>query len=384
MKLHPASRSLAIAVLSLAFAALCLSSLSAEGLEFVVNGLRLNTAIVPGVPLPLGLDAEIRVPIAKTGLFFTFRAAGGYEDRLILRNDATGEPIAKPATPGIDHWFYFPNVEADAGLAYRFTDRQADGKGARTEVFAAGRFRYENNMNELETALFHDANGLVAGSAIAGIGADSTYTDAARMKSGYSGELSVEYAPTFLAFAGGTDFVRVNIKTKGYLPLVSLGPTDPRGKTSVYAAWMATADWVVGNQIPLYALTTFGGRALREGLGKSVRGYQLWGYESPFKAAMSAEVRAVLPALFGVPSFRPMAYLFGDCGLYSGLDRAGSFKDKSGFILSAGAGANLGLFDFAFLGVRAGYKFPMKDDLYAVYFADGRKFFWDFTFLLHF
>jgi hypothetical protein len=383
VKLHPASRSLAIAVLSLAFAAFCILSPAAEGLEFVVNGLRLNTAIVPGVPLPLGIDAEIHVPIAKTGLFFTFRAAGGYEDRLILRDAATGEPLAKPAAPENAHWFYFPNVEADAGLAYRFTDRQADGKGTRTEIFAQGRFRYENNMNSLDNKIFPDANGLIAVSGIAGIGADSTYTDAARMKSGYSGELSVEYAPSVLAFTSGTDFVRVNIKTKGYLPLVSLGAGDARKKISVYAAWMATADWVAGNRIPLYALTTFGGRSLRDGLGKSVRGYQLWGYESPMKGAMSAEIRAVLPALFGVPSFRPMAYLFGDCGMYSGLDRAGSFKDKNGLILSTGAGANLGLFDFAFLGVRAGYKFPMKDDLYAVYYGD-RKFFWDFTFLLHF
>ncbi len=382
MKRQSGYRSFAMLVLSLSLLAPAI--VAADGVEFVVNGLKLNSAIIPGIPLPLGVDATVNIPLTGTGLFFTFRGAAGYEDRLILRDAVTGAPIAKPASPDNIHWFMYPNVEADAGLSLRFTDREPDGSGVRTEIFTLGRMRYENSQNSLGTTTFPDANGLVAGSVIAGIGADSTFTDAARMKSGYSGELSVEYAPTLLAFAGGTDFVRANIKTKGYLPLVSLTKADERRNVSVYAAWMATADYAMGNKIPLYVLTTFGGRLLRDGIGKSVRGYQNWGYESPLKAAMSAEIRAVGPALFGVPSIRPMVYAFGDCGMYTRLDRAGALSDKSGLVFSTGAGANIGFFDFAYFGVRAGYKIPMADPLYLTYFSDGRKFFWDVTFLLYF
>lgn len=381
--LKQASRSFIFAIFALALLTASASAAFAEGTEFAVNGIRLNSAIVAGIPLPVGIDAEVHVPLTKTGLFFTFRAAGGYEDRLILRDAASGLPVAKPSIPENAHWFMFPNVEADAGLSLRFTDRESDGRGARTELFAEGRFRYEDNRSSLGTAVFPDANGLAAGSVIAGIGADSTFTDAARMKSGYSGELSVEYAPAFAAISGGTDFIRANIKTKGYQPLVSLAKADTRKNISVYAAWMATADYAAGGKMPLYVLTTFGGRALREGIGKSVRGYRIWGYESPLKAAMSAEIRAVGPALLGLPSLRPMVYAFGDCGMYSGLDRAGSYSSASGIVFSTGAGANLDLFDFIYLGARAGYKFPINDPLYATYFGTN-KFFWDVTFLMHF
>lgn len=355
----------------------------ASGVEFSFIGVRLNGSIISGIPLPVGVDAEIRVPVAGK-LLFTFRLAGGYEDRYILR-DNTGLPVMKPAVKDGLNWFEWPNLESDAGLVYRLSDKASDGSGRRMEVFALGRFRWEGSQSSLSTDIFKDANGLVAFSAIAGLGANNVRVDETRMRSGYSGEVSLEYAPPVFAILGGTDFFRANIKTTGYQPLVSLGDASrPLARSSVYAAWMATADWVSGKNLPHYALTGFGGRELRGGIGRSVRGYQNWGYESPLKAAMSAEVRAVGPAIFGVASLRPMAYIFGDSGFFSGLYKAGTLEQQGGIVFSSGAGLNLGLLDFAYLGARAGYRFPVTDPLGSYYYDSGSRFFWDITFLLHF
>jgi hypothetical protein len=90
------------------------------------------------------------------------------------------------------------------------------------------------------------------------------------------------------------------------------------------------------------------------------------------------------PALFGLSGLRPIAYVFGDAGYFDGLYNCPAVADKNGLIFSAGVGAALGIFDFAYLGLRAGYAFPLDDPLYAYYSPGPERFFWGITFLLHF
>ncbi|MFA6366551.1 MAG: hypothetical protein WCX13_05140, partial [Candidatus Hydrogenedentales bacterium] len=148
-----------------------------------------------------------------------------------------------------------------------------------------------------------------------------------------------------------------------------------------------TGDYAGGSEIPLYVLTSFGGRAIRDGLGDSIRGYRTWGYEATTKAEASFDLRFIGPGLFGLAGLRPMAYVFGDAGYFDGLYKcpdAATGGDKDGLIFSAGAGAAINVFDFAQIGARAGYKFPVDDPLYAAYTPSGERFFWNITFLLHF
>lgn len=367
-----------------AIAACCLSlaplSAGAGGLEFALNGVRFNGALLGLVPVPVGADIELRLPIAADGLLFTLRLAGGYEDRLILRDAADGSPLPKPSSFDNVQWFNWPNIETDAGMLFRILP---GGKGPKVEFFGLARGRFESNSPALGTAYFPDAKGLLAISFLGGVGVDSVRTSPRRLKSGYAGELSFEYAPSFLALSGGTDFYRASVNLEGYLPLFSAGKSD-LDAVSVYAAGYLAGDYAGGSEIPLYVLTSFGGRLLRDGLGDSIRGYQPWGYEAATKAEASFDLRFVGPALFGVAGLRPMAYLFGDAGYFDGLYAAPSIADKNGLLFSAGVGAALDIFDFAYLGVRAGYKFPVDDPLYATYFPTGDKFFWGVTFLLHF
>jgi hypothetical protein len=371
--------------LCFAMALICLASPAfAQGAaEFELNGLRFNYVLLGFLPVPAGADLEFHFPLSG-GLLFSLRAAGGYEDRLILRDDTNGSPIAKPASFNAGSqtsWFDWPNAEIDSGLIYRLPGPTA--AGIKTEVFGLGRGRWESNSPGLSTAYFPDAQGLLAFSFIGGIGADAVVKKPSRMMSGWAGEVSFEASPSFLALSGGTDFTRFSGFLKGYLPLYSSGADDLKA-FSLYGAAYLTGDYAMGSKIPLYVLTSFGGRALRDGLGDSIRGYQGWGYEATTKAEASFDLRLVGPSLFKVAGLRPMAYLFGDAGYFAGLYDCPSIADKDGLIFSAGGGLALDILDFAYLGLRAGYKFPVDDPLYSTYFPGGERFFWGITFLLHF
>jgi hypothetical protein len=370
-------RFFAMAIVLVCLAAVPMSAV-AEEMEFTLNGVRFNGALLSGVPVPAGADIELRFPMAGEGLLFTLRLAGGYEDRLILRDDTDSSPIAKPASFDNMQWFHWPNAEVDAGILYRLL---SGGDGPKVEFFGLARGRYESNSPWLGTIPFPDAQGLMSLSFLGGVGIDAVRKSPSRSKSGYAGEFSIEYAPAALAFSGGTDFYRASANLEGYLPLFSAGASDLNA-ISIYAAGYLAGDYAGGTEIPLYVLTSFGGRLLRDGLGDSIRGYQSWGYEATTKAEASFDLRFVGPGLFGLAGLRPMAYVFGDAGYFDGL-YASPITDKNGFMASTGAGLALNIFDFAYLGLRAGYKFPMSDEVYAQYFGDER-FFWGITFLLHF
>jgi len=352
----------------------------AQGLQYSLNGVRFNYALLSGIPVPTGIDAGIRIPTKRDGLFFDVRLAGGFEDRHILRDTKTGDVITTPTFDGVQ-WFNWPNIEMDGGITIRKT---AGGSNGTTwlELFLMGRARYENNSSTLATELFTDSRGLLAFSFLGGLAGNMVSESADMAKKGGAGELAFEYAPQGLDFIGNTDFVRGTLKLTGYVPVYSSAPGRSDG-VALYAAGFLAADYASGRRIPLYVLTSFGGRQLRSGLGDSVRGYMSWGYEASTKAVASLEMRLVGPALFNVTKLRPMAYVFGDAGYYGDLYKC-TVSEKQGFLFSSGAGVALDVLDYVYVGARVGYKFPFADALYSLYYPSGDRFFWDFCFTLHF
>lgn len=385
-------------ILAAAAMALLLSSatdMAAEGLDFTFNGARFNSGIIPGLPIPLGADVQVQVALAGTSLFAQVRLAGGFETRRILRDGDDGSPLASPPSfvaGDQEQWFHWPNVQLDAGLVYRLSSLQPAvppaGKPAsppaRIELFGFLRGRYEDNSLSLSTAVFPDARGLASLSILGGAGYSSLRNTPGRALQGVSGEISAEYAPAALDFVSGTDFWRFSGRIKGFMPVLSLGSRESPF-LSLYAGGFLYGDIAGGDSIPLYVLTSFGGRRLRSGLGDSIRGYQSWGYEATTKLAANADLRLVGPALFGLAKLRPLAYLFADAGWFDGLDRLpDSFTDHDGILTSAGAGAAIDVFGFAQIGARAGFALPLDDPLAAVYDVEGPRFFWDILFDLHF
>lgn len=348
--------------------------------DFSLNGVKFNFALLPGLPVPTGLDVGARFPLGADGLGLTFRLAAGFEDRMTLRDGVTGMPIAAPDKPDGEHWFNWPNAQAAVGIS--FSPRKAALGSMGIDAFFSAIGRWEKNSAGMPISLFPDAGGLFAFSFIGGAAVDNVESAAGGSLRGYGGEVSLEYAPKAFGLLGGTDFARLSAFAEGYLPLWS-GGGEGGSAYSLYAAGYARIDAAWGGDIPLYVLSSFGGRDLRKGLGHSVRGFQDWGYEARLKGVASAELRFLGPALFGHAALRPMAYLFADAGAYAGLYES-TLPETGGFIASAGAGAALGISDVACVGLRAGFRMPVSDPLYPVYYPAGGLFFWSVSFLLHF
>ena len=371
---------------------------SPRGVEFSATGLRLNRAIAQGIPIPTGADAWFAAPLGGRGLYLTVWGGAGYTDRKVLRDPATGDP--RPSPTSFDGAFWHQGYGADlaAGPSWRIMDRGADGAGMLLELFSALRARHETSLTSNPAAVFPDMRGLTAISALGGAAVDDTHRDGRRMRSGYAAEASFEWSPGFSAMTDGsgggspTDFLRASAWAKGYAPIAATSD-DALGAWSLYAAGHLQADTAWGTRVPMYVLTSFGGRSLAGGLGSGVRGYPSWSYEALHKAVSNAELRLVGPALFGQPSIRPIFTAFADAGWYGSLDRASGaassglrWADASGILSSAGAGAAVGILDTAYLGARAGLRWAISDPLYGVYFTDGGTgaFFWDLTLLMHF
>jgi hypothetical protein len=371
-------------VLTLALV-LALGSVAAEGLAFDIKGVALNWAIVPGLPLPTGADLQFGLPVARIGeepLAVVARLRGGYDDRRILRDPLSGDVVGEPGDFDGAYRFHSPNFQWALGATEGLLPREG---GNLLEAFLFYRGRYDIDATSLSATAFLDMKGLSGTSFLGGLAYDSTAMDSRRVYTGLFAELSAEDGPAGLNASSGTDFWRVTLKAKGFLPL-SMGQAGDEKLSlfSLYLAGFASADYAGGDHVPIWVMQTFGGRDLRDSLGDCVRGYPSRSYDSTLKLVANGEVRAIGPALFGQAWLVPMGYAFLDAGYYSGFaNDTGVNAAAKGSILSAGLGFNINVVDFVNLGLYAGLKFPGGSPLYATYTTKD-AFFWDFQFLLHF
>jgi len=371
----------------------CALVLSTAGLfagdfEFLFHGVRFNFALLSPVPLPTGADVEFRYAIGRGDLGPTalcLRAAGGYEDKRIVRDPLSGNPIAAPTVMDNAYRYHSPNAQWDFGLLQSLVP---GANGNLAEAFLLYRGRFDNYVTNLPSSHFSDMNGLLGSSVIGGIAYKGVATLPRRYKEGVAGEISFEWGPAALnRGVAPTDFYRFDIKGQGYLPIYTAGDDD-LNLFSLYACAFGSVDYAAGAQIPIYVMQSFGGRELRTSLGGSVRGYPSKTYDAALKAVANFDIRAVGPALFEQAWFVPIVYGFYDAGYYSGLPLASAaYKDASGIIMSTGVGIAVDVLDFAFIGARAGILIPGSDGLFPIYLANvasGKTSFFSVEFLLHY
>jgi len=308
--------------------------------------------------------------LADTRLFL--KLGGGYENKLLLREPDTGDPLSL-AGGGVAIGYDSPNFQWEAAFIQGFSTRP-DGDNAR-EVFLFYRGRYDIHDKDLDDSVFEDANGLFGTSFLVGASYDTVVRDRHRLKKGIHAEASAEWGPGFIN--PNSDFWRVSAKVIGFLPIFDL-PTDGENLFNMYLATLASADLAGGDSVPIYVNQSFGGRDLRDSLGNCVRGYEKSSYDSLFKAVGNLELRIVGPAL-GLESILPYLYGFFDAGYYDSFYGSTSFADEAGLIMSSGGGFAIGLFDFAQIGFVGGYKL-VEDSLYGIH----EPTFVSFKFMLHF
>lgn len=358
---------------------------ASPGISFSLNGIKTNSDIIAGLPLPTGADLALEIPLGSSSTSFTLRAAAGYESRMILRNATTSVPIAEPAAIDGTNRFYWTNALAEIGLR-QYVIRDDEGAGW---FFGLVRGKYESNATNFPTTLFADAQSAQSISGIAGIAFDSTQWREINRKTGTYAELSVEYSPQFASFTSTpTDYTRANLTAETFIPLSPESRTL-RNPSSIapYLVLYGAGDYAMGSNIPQEVLTTFGGLVGTNGIGDMVRGTQPWGYESPAKAFASAELRIAGPSLFKKLIVYPVGYVFADAAGYAGLYGSpfgSDLADNSGVFASTGAGVSLSVVNFLWLGAYAGWRWPIYDPLASVYYSNPQEFFWGFTFTAHY
>jgi len=352
-----------------------------------VNSIKTNGDIIAGIPIPTGADIGLEIPLGSSLYSVTFRAAGGYESRMILRNPTTSVPIMAPSAIDNTNRFFWTNAMAEIGVR-RYLVREDDG-GKNIWLFGLARGRYEDNATSFPTTVFADAQGMQSISAMLGIAHDSTFWQEPNRKVGWYAEFSMEYSPTFANFTTAQmDFGRFNLTTEGFIPLTpEAGTLRNPSMMAPYIVLYGVGDYAVGSHIPHEILTTYGGIKGTKGLGDMVRGAQPWGYEAPIKGYASVELRFPDQSILENFALYPVGYVFGDIGAYGGLyDKpvGASFIDNSGVIASAGAGVSVSVQNYLWLGAYAGWRWPITDPLASTYYSKPSGFFWGITFAAHY
>jgi hypothetical protein len=362
---------LLFALVTLFFVAGFTSAVADDDLSIRFAGPRFFNGFIPaGADVTLdytGLD--LGTP-AATKLFF--KLGGGYEDKLLLRDTATGNPLSL-AGGGEGISYDSPNFQWEAAFIQGLSTRP-DGDNA-FEVFLFYRGRYDIYDEELDNSVFVDDRGLFGTSIMVGTSYNTVVRDRHRLKSRFYAEAGAEWGPGVIN--SESDFWRISAKLIGYLPVMDV-PTDGKNFFNMYLAVLASADLAGGDSVPIYVNQSFGGRDLRDSLGNCVRGYEKASYDSLFKAVGNIELRMLGPAL-GLESILPILYGFFDAGYYDGFYGSSDYADEAGLIMSTGGGIALGLFDFAQIGFVGGYKL-VEDSLYGL----DEPVFVSFKFMLHF
>lgn len=335
------------------FLILCIfNPLSAqENLSLSPEGIRVYWfGFVPtGVDLRLTYTSSPLLPDLDTKLMF--QLGGGYEEATVWRN-ADGSVYTDPAPLNKEINYMQPNGRLEAGIIQGLAWDRIRERNL-LEGFLIYRMRYDRNIpNEftiIDDSIFLDREGLFGNSLFAGLVFNNLDIDKKhKTKNGFYAEASAEWGPSFLFndLFGYSDFLRLNATLKGFLKIFDLDQYGEKNKLSIYLGNFFSADFALGEGIPLYVSQYFGGTKLRRGLGGSVRGFEKKAWDGTFKLVNNFEVRVNGPTLF-LPSLVPGFLVYFDAGYTA--DYFADETAKPSFLAATGVGLYLNVFDFDYV-----------------------------------
>ncbi len=363
----------------MAMAAAMAAAVAADDeLAFGVEGVRVFSGFIPsGGDVSLTYTGFRLYEPGITKLYL--EVGGGYEDMSIVRDLETGDPFVADVA---GYEYRSPNFQWELAFIQGLA-RRDDGKNL-VEAFAYYRGRYDDYLTEadgLSDAVFADIGGLFGTSVMGGLSFDSVSTSGHKQKDGLYAEATAEWGPGFLNAL--TDFWRVSAQARYFVPIYDM-ESDGGNLLNLYAGLFAGVDYADGDSVPIYVNQSFGGRNLRGSLGDCVRGYGWNKYDSSLKAAGSAELRLVGPAI-AIDDIVPVLFGFFDAGYYRGFGESATMADADGLLASAGGGLAIDVFGFAQLSFIAGARL-VDDDIGYRYagFLGAADAFYGIKFFLHF
>jgi len=211
------------------------------------------------------------------------------------------------------------------------------------ELFTFYRARFDNTWTKNNDSLLltqvsplPDTDGILQNSLLCGLMLNLVdYNRENKMKSGIYAEASLEWGPEFFfnSVVGKSDFLRLNLTFKSFIPLLNFPEMSSSCLVSIYLANCMVIDYLTGSYIPINTRQSTGGVNPRIGLGgKGIRGLEKGRFDAELKLIDNLELRIIFPSLIH-PAFTPGIFMFLDSGYYYFQE----YEDQ-GFVFSSGAG----------------------------------------------
>ena len=188
---------------------------------------------------------------------------------------------------------------------------------------------------------------------------------------GFVAKADIKWAPGALnhILSGEADFYSLTLNAVGAKTIFEYAENGSDLFT-ITLVDRANVNWTDGSKVPVFAQGPVS-------LGRKVRGFNTWTYNTQFSAVNNFDIRFAGPNL-GVKGIFPRANLFFDvgygCGKYFNTQ-----YDGSNFLMSTGVQVTVSFFDFIDLGYQVSYLFSGNK------FTDGEKrVVGNFTFFLDF
>lgn len=367
----------AIAILLLCVLVLT-SALAGPNVRFVFGDLGQHPEIVFGfVPsyLLLGIGVNGQLFDANTSEI-QFLVGGGCNQRRVFQDPATG--ISSPLTQ-----ITYDVIQTD------YVVRLRQGLLDDLLMFQLGLdLKYEVNRDSFKTDkndsldeylaghsgyIYPDLNGnhQFFGTNINFRVTFDMMEDTLFTNDGFIAYAEAEYGPYALnrALGGYADYYSLSLNAIGAGTVYTFSTGDT-GWVSLVVADRVNVNWTDGRYVPV----AYQGPV---SLGRKVRGYNTYSYNSQFTVVNNFDFRIAGPGL-GIGSIRPRINLFFDmgygCGNYFNTD-----IKADNFLASAGAQFTVSFFDFIDLGYQLAYLFTGDK-----YTEAGKDLVGSFTFFLDF
>lgn len=327
----------------------------------------------------VGYSGLSLIPGNRTEL--QFLTGGGYSQRKVWQDPNTGSPITTNPliydvwrvewllkfTQGFGH-SWVPNkdlVTAYVGYEGRWEDNvdsMVTGKtrsnGGVSRPVASISDWFLNPWAATANAIYPDLTAstdgrrMMLGTTFQGGVKLDMMRDLMTSQDGFLADLNVKWAPLALnrALDGEADYYSVTLNAVGAWTPYQLKSDD--GSLNLFAITLVdrfNVNWTDGRKVPVYAQ---GGVSL----GRKVRGFTTWSYNTRFTMVNNFDVRFAGPEPF-FNGLYPRINLFFDIGYGAGAYFNSSVKPENGYNLlcSTGVQFTVSIFDFIDLGYQLAY-----------------------------
>ncbi len=364
-------------LLSIALVLICTSMVFATPLRFVFGDLGQHPEILAGF-LPsyfmggIGYELPSLIEGDKTELQFLIGA--GYNQRKLWQSQTDGDPI-------FENPLIYDVIQTDWSIRFAqgFLDSTVENKDLITltlsydgkyemakDSMVAGKTRVNNTsapVPKLEDWLIADSsiypelsgNHQILGTTFGFQTKVDIMDDKKTTTDGFVAKLDLKYAPSVLnsALSGFADYYQVSLNMVGAKTLFAL---NENGKDlfTIVMIDRFNIGYLNGDAVPAYASGPFS-------LGRKVRGYRTWTYNTEFALVNNFDIR-LAGANLGVKGIFPRINIFFDIGYGCGNYTNSNISSGDGnLLMSTGVQATVSFFDFIDLGYQIAYLFTGKN-----------------------